>query len=99
MDGESALEAVTRLGIDILGGENHQPVELGRIRHAVTIYNVELIAYIVNVTEFTAYSQNWRSVSEIDTFPMPNPQAKLWAKHKQELLSGRLPVSQPALDL
>ena len=99
MDGESVIETVTRLAIDILGGENHQPVELGRIRHAVTIYNVELIAYIVNVTEFVADHHNWRSLSEIDTFPMPNPQAKFWAKHKQELLSGRLPVSQPALDL
>ena len=99
MDGESAIEAVTRLATDMFGSHIQQVVELGRIRHAVTIYNVELIAYIVNVTEFEADPQNWRSLSSIDTFPMPNPQAKLWAKHKQELLRGRLPVSQPALEL
>jgi A/G-specific adenine glycosylase len=99
MDGESVIEAVTRLATDVFGSDIQQAVELGRIRHAVTIYNVELIAYIVNVTEFAADPHNWRSLTEIDIFPMPNPQAKLWAKHKQELLSGRLPVSQPALDL
>ncbi|MFZ4782210.1 MAG: A/G-specific adenine glycosylase [Armatimonadaceae bacterium] len=99
MDGEHAIDAVTRLATDVFGSDIQQAVELGRLRHAVTIYNVELIAYIVNVNEFAADPQNWRSLSEIDTFPMPNPQAKLWAKHKQELLSGRLPVSQPAFDL
>jgi hypothetical protein len=99
MDGESVIKAVTRLTTDVFGSDIQQAVELGRIRHAVTIYNVELIAYIVNVTEFAADPHNWKSLSEIDTFPMPNPQAKLWAQHKHELLSGRLPVSQPALDL
>jgi len=96
---ESALEAVKRLATDVFGSHIQQVVELGRIRHAVTIYNVELIAYIVDVTELEADPQNWRSLSSIDTFPMPNPQAKLWAKHKPALLSGRLPVSQPALEL
>ena len=99
MDGESTLEAVARLASDMFGSNLQQPVELGRIRHAVTIYNVELIAYIVNVAELEADPQNWRSLSSIDTFPMPNPQAKLWAKHKPALLSGRLPVSQPTLEL
>ena len=99
MEGESPRETAEKLANNLLGDYPCHPVELGRLRHAVTIYSVELIAFVVDIPEFSMTSPEWRNISEIDTFPMPNPQAKLWAKHKHALLSGRLPVVEPALEL
>jgi A/G-specific adenine glycosylase len=99
MDSESVIEVASRLASAVLGTGTWQPRELGRIRHAVTVYNVELIAFVVELSSSPCNQDGWKSLSDVDNYPMPNPQAKLWAKHKQSLMSGSLPVSQTALDL
>jgi A/G-specific adenine glycosylase len=100
MEDASAFETVERLAKELLGDHTTgHLVELGRLRHAVTVYSVELIAFVVHAPEVSACDEAWKSLADIHTYPMPNPQAKLWAKHKQVLMSGRLPVSQPALEL
>jgi adenine-specific DNA glycosylase len=98
MEDASAVETAEGLANELLGDHKGHIVELGRLRHAVTVYSVELIAFVVSAPEVYACDEAWKSLADIDTYPMPNPQAKLWAKHKQVLMSGRLPVSQPALE-
>jgi len=99
MEGESAIEVASRFAVEVLGSGEWHPNELGRIRHSVTVYSVELIAFVVKTSHIARKPDAWKSLSEIDTYAMPNPQAKLWAKYKQALLSGMMPISQPALDL
>jgi A/G-specific adenine glycosylase len=99
MEDESAIEGATRLAGEVLGSDKFHPIELGRIRHAVTVYSVELIAFLVETSHIARNQDAWKSLSDVDTYPMPNPQAKLWAKYKKALLSGMMPVSQPALEL
>jgi hypothetical protein len=76
-----------------------KPIELGRIRHAVTIYNVELIAFVLRVNSIAEDTSDWKELTDVDTYPMPNPQAKLWSKHKTALTRGQFPSTQPALEL
>jgi A/G-specific adenine glycosylase len=98
-ENESALEAAERLAKEFIGNHTAHLMELGRLRHAVTVYSVELIAFVADIPEYSTTSVEWKNIADVDTFPMPNPQAKLWAKHKMALSSGMLPVVQPALEL
>ena len=98
-DGESINETAMTLARDFQSDISQKPIELGRIRHAVTIYNVELIAFVLMVNGSTEHSSDWKTLTDVDTYPMPNPQAKLWSKHKTALTRGWFPSTQPALEL
>lgn len=82
LEGEDPLGIATALAKEIIGSAPSVIKHLAQIRHAVTIYNVHLIAFGVWVdTPNLAHVQaNWKPHGDITKYPMPNPQVKVWNK-------------------